>query len=51
MTKLNHISHILHAHLNDGNVTAMFKRTLIAVAVDIMAVFALCIMIAWGVRG
>ena len=49
-SKQNRISHILRAHLNGGDVSAMLKRTLIAVAVGLWLVFALCVMIAWGLR-
>ena len=47
----NRISHILHTHLHKGDVSAMLRRTLIAIAVGIMAVFGLAVMIAWGLRG
>ena len=46
----NRISHVLHRHLNNGDVTAMLRRTLITIAVIIWIVFALCVMIAWGLR-
>ena len=46
----NRLVHVLHRRLNNGDVTAMFKRTLVAVAVGIMAAFALAVMIAWGLR-
>ena len=50
MKSKTEISHILRAHLNSGDVSAMLKRTLIAVAVGLWLVFALCMMIAWGLR-
>jgi len=49
-SKLNRINHILHRHLHDGDVSAMLHRTLIAIAVGILLVFALCIALAWGLR-
>jgi len=49
-SQLNRVSHILHRHLNDGDVSAMLRRTLVAVAVGIWIAFALAVMIAWGLR-
>ncbi|MDO8303922.1 MAG: hypothetical protein Q7T18_11840 [Sedimentisphaerales bacterium] len=48
--QLHRVSHILHRHLNNDDVTATFKRTLIMIAVGIWLAFALCAMIAWGLR-
>ena len=49
--KQNRVSHILHRYLHDSDVSDMLRRTLIAIAVGIMAVFALCVMLVWGLRG
>ena len=46
----NRISHVLHRHLNNGDVTTMFRHALIVLAVGIMVAFALCVMLAWGLR-
>lgn len=46
----NRLAHILHAHLHDGDVTAMLRRTLIAVAIIIWLAFAVCVLLAWGMR-
>ena len=50
-SKQNRISHILRAHLNGGDVSAMLKRTLITVAVGIWVAFMACILLVWGLRG
>ena len=47
----NRLAHILHHRLNNGDVSLMLRRWLIAVAVGIGLVFTLCVMLAWGVRG
>lgn len=49
-SQLHRINHILHTYLHDGNVSAMLKRTLIAVAVGIWIVFVMCVLLVWGLR-
>ncbi len=48
--KQNRVVNFLHNHLNNGDVTAMLRRTLIGVAVGIWLVFMLCVLLAWRMR-
>jgi len=50
ITEQNQIENIFHRHLNNSDVFAMFRRTLITVAVVIWLVFASCILGALIVR-
>ena len=50
ITEQNQIENIFHRHLNNGDVSAMLRRTLIMVAVVIWLAFALCVLLVWGLR-
>lgn len=49
-TKFNRVNHVLRVRLHNGDVSAMLKRTLIAVAIIIWVVFMSCMLLAWGVN-
>ncbi len=46
----NRLTHILHRHLNDGDLTLMLRRFLIAVAVGLWLACVLGALLAWSLR-
>ena len=48
--KQNQVSRILHLHLNNGDVSAMLRRTLISVALGLWLACVLGALLAWGLK-